>query len=108
MEMTKRIAITPAPEPLEAYARHFDDLFGKSNQREAFRRYLEGLLLPTERHKTLTGLVNTEPLLGAQLPRAQKLQWFLSESPWDERKVQAERLRLLREDPSTAPMERGV
>ena len=72
--MTKRRDITPAPEPLEAYAGHFDDLLGKSNQREGFRRYLEGLLLPTERHKTLTGLVNTEPLVGAQQPRAQKLQ----------------------------------
>ena len=76
--MTKRIDIIAAPEPLEAYVRHFDELFAKSNQREGFRRYLEGLLLPTERHKTLTGLVNTEPLVGAQLPRAQKLQWFLS------------------------------
>src|SRR5260370_6600582 len=83
-EMTKRIDITPAPEPLEAYAKHFDALLGKSNQREGFRRYLEGLLLPSERHKTLTGLVNTEPVVGAQLPRAQKLQWFLSESDWDE------------------------
>jgi len=106
--MTKRIAITPAPEPLEGYARHFDDLFGRSNQREEFRRYLEGLLLPTERHKTLTGLTNTEPRVGAQLPRAQKLQWFLSESTWDERKVEDRRLSLLREDPSTAPNERGV
>ena len=77
--MTKQIDIIPAPEPLEAYARHFDDLLGKSNQREGFRRYLEGLLLPTERHKTLTGLANTEPLVGAQLSRAQRLQWFLSE-----------------------------
>src|SRR5215469_14689703 len=91
-EMTKRIEITPSPEPLEAYAKHFDALFEKSNQREGFRRYVEGLLLPSERHKTLTGLVNTEPLVGAQLPRAQKLQWFLSESDWDERQVQAERL----------------
>jgi hypothetical protein len=90
--MTKRIEITPAPEPLEAYARHFDALLGKSNQREGFRRYLEGLLLPSERQKTLTGLVNTEPMVGAQLPRAQKLPWFLSESDWDERQVQAERL----------------
>jgi hypothetical protein len=106
--MTKRIEITPAPEPLEAYVRHFDALLGKSNQREGFRRYLEGLLLPSERHKTLTGLVNTEPLMGAQLPRAQKLQWFLSESDWDERKVQAERLTLLREDPSTTPTSDGV
>src|SRR6266550_7552711 len=107
-DMTKRLDIAPAPEPLEAYARHFDALFGKSNQREGFRQYLEGLLLPSERHKTLTGLVNTEPVVGAQLPRAQTLQWFLSESDWDERKVQAERLKLLREDPTTAPTAQGV
>src|SRR5947207_13680814 len=106
--MTKRIEITPSPEPLEAYAEHFDDRFGKSNQREEFRQYLEGLLLPSERHKTLTGLVNTEPVVGAQLPRAQKLQWFLSESHWQERAVQQERLRLLVEDPSTAPTSQGV
>jgi DDE superfamily endonuclease len=106
--MTKRIDIIPAPEPLEAYAGHFDDLFGKSNQREEFRRYLAGLLLPTERHKTLTGLVNTEPVVGAQQPRAQKLQWFLSESTWSEREMEARRLSLLREDPSTAPNGRGV
>ena len=79
-----------------------------SNQREGFRHYLEGLLLPSERRKTLTGLVNTEPVVGAQQPRAQALQWFLSESNWDERKVQAERLRLLREDPATAPNAQGV
>src|SRR6266567_7100632 len=107
-EMTKRIEIAPAPEPLEAYARHFDALLGKSNQRDEFRRYLEGLLLPSERQKTLTGLVNTEPEVGAQQPRAQKLQWFLSESTWDERQVQAERLTLLREDPATAPSTDGV
>jgi SRSO17 transposase len=106
--MTKRREVQRAPAPLEEYAQHFDGLFGKSNQREGFRRYLEGLLLPSERHKTLTGLTNTEPLAGAQLPRAQRLQWFLSESDWQEREVQAERLTLLREDPSTAPTSDGV
>ena len=79
-KMTKRIEVAKAPAPLEEYVRQFDPLFGKSNQREGFRRYVEGLLLPSERHKTLTGLVNTEPVVGAQLPRAQTLQWFLSES----------------------------
>ena len=78
--MTKRRAIPTAPEPLEAYARRFDDLLGKSNQRDEFRHYLEGLLLPSERNKTLTGLANTEPYVGAQHPRAQGMQWFLSES----------------------------
>src|SRR5258708_36498448 len=98
-EMTKRIEVAQAPAPLEAYAQDFDPGLSKSNQREGFRHYLEGLLLPSERNKTLTGLVNTEPGVGAQLPRAQKLQWFLSESNWDERQVQAERLKLLRENP---------
>jgi hypothetical protein len=107
-KMTNRIEVAQAPAPLEEYAKHFDPVFSKSNQREGFRHYLEGLLLPSERRKSLTGLINTEPLVGAHLPRAQKLQWFLSESNWDERQVQAERLTLLREDPATAPTRQGV
>jgi SRSO17 transposase len=107
-KMTKRIEVARAPAPLEAYVKHFDALFGKSNQRDGFRRYMEGLLLPSERHKMLTGLANTEPVVGAQLPRAQALQWFLSEADWDERKMQESRLQLLREDPTTAPTSKGV
>jgi SRSO17 transposase len=106
--MTKRIEVAKAPAALEEYLEHFDPLFGKSNQREGFRRYVEGLLLPSERHKTLTGLVNTEPVVGAQQPRAQALQWFLSESDWQERTVQQQRLQLLMADPSTAPNTQGV
>src|SRR5512142_1141544 len=106
--MTKRQEATAAPVPLEEYAQHFDDLFRKRNQREGFRHYLQGLLVPTERNKTLTGLANTEPYVGAQQPRAQELQWFLSESNWQERQVQERRLRLLLEEPSTAPNEQGV
>ena len=44
-KMTKRIEVARAPEPLEEYIQHFDPFFGKSNQREGFRQYLEGLLL---------------------------------------------------------------
>jgi SRSO17 transposase len=106
--MTKRKAAVPAPGPLEAYAAAFDPLFGKLNQRAAFRRYLEGLLLPTERNKTLTALANTEPVVGAQLPRAQALQWFLSESDWDPAVVNARRVEVLRADPLTAPTAAGV
>ncbi|MCA1838186.1 MAG: hypothetical protein LC674_05325 [Actinobacteria bacterium] len=72
--MTKRLPISPAPGPLEDYAQTFDNLFGARAQREGFRHYLEGLLLPTERNKTLTALANTEPLLGAQRKEAQSLQ----------------------------------
>lgn len=106
--MTKRRAIPKAPAPLEEYCEHFDLIFSRSNQRACFQQYLEGLLLPGERNKTLTGLVNTEPLVGAQLPRAQQLQGFLSESVWDEREVQAARLKLLREEALTAPHAQGV
>ena len=106
--MSKRKETTVAPEPLEEYVKPFDGLFGKWNQREGFRRYLEGLLLPTERNKTLTGLANTEPVVGAQDRQAQFLQWFLCESDWDERTVQNQRLQMLLSDPLTAPSEQGV
>src|SRR5260370_30465118 len=106
--MTNRMEEAQAPAHSEAYAKHFDTVLSKSNQREGFRRDLDGLLLTSERNKPLTGLVNTEPLVGAQLPRAQQLQWFLSESNWDEQQIQAERLKLLREDPATAPNAQGV
>ncbi|MDP9378671.1 MAG: hypothetical protein M3Q29_00700 [Chloroflexota bacterium] len=67
--MTKRLPVTPAPGPLEEYSEQFDELFSLRNQRHAFRRYLEGLLLPAERNKTLTALANTEPVAGAQHAR---------------------------------------
>lgn len=106
--MTTRHAVPPAPVPLEAYAQRFDALFGKGNQRDGFRRCLEGLLLPAERNKTLTALANAEPIVGAQEARVQSLQWFLSESTWDAQAVNAKRLELVRADPATAPDERGV
>ena len=106
--MTRRLPVAPSPGPLEEYATRFDDLFRARAQREGFRRYLEGLLLPAERNKTLTALANTEPVAGAQRKEAQSLQWFLSESEWDPREVEGRRLELLFKDPSTAPDGDGV
>ena len=106
--MTRRLPVSPSPGPLEEYAVRFDGLLRARAQRDGFRRYLEGLLLPAERNKTLTALANTEPVTGAQRREAQSLQWFLSESGWDPRKIQERRLELLLEDPSTAPDEDGV
>ncbi len=107
--MTRRSPVSPAPGPLEDYAHSFDDLFGARAQRHGFRRYLEGLLLPAERNKTLTALANTEPVVGAQRKEAQSLQWFLSESGWDPEQVNRRRVELLvRAHPEIAPDEKGV
>lgn len=102
------LVVPPIPDPLEAYAAQFDDLFTRANQRAGFRQYLAGLLLPAERNKTLTALANAEPVVGAQHPAVQRLQWFLSESTWDVAAVTARRLEVLRADPTTAPHEEGV
>jgi len=85
-----------------------DDLFAARAQREGFRRYLEGLLLPAERNKTLTALANAEPVAGAQRKEAQSLQWFLSESGWDAQETNKRRLQLLFDDERTAPNDAGV
>jgi hypothetical protein len=106
--MSKRLPCPPAPGPLEDYAERFNDLFATLAQRRGFREYLQGLLLPKDRNKTLTALVGTEPIVGAQGAPAQRLQFFLSESGWDEEAVDACRLQLLREDLATKPHEDGV
>jgi hypothetical protein len=72
--MTQRLACPPAPGPLEDYAARFDDLFGLLAQRRGFREYLQGLLAPRERNKTLTALAGAEPVVGAQHPAVQRLQ----------------------------------
>jgi hypothetical protein len=54
--MTTPKGCPEAPAPLERYARLFDACFQSLAQRRAWREYLMGLLLPRERHKTLTAL----------------------------------------------------
>lgn len=106
--MTRRRACPPAPGPLEDYAQQFDDLWGTLAQRRGFREYLQGLLLPRDRNKTLTALVGTEPIVGAQAAPVQALQFFLSESTWDPEVVNRRRLEQLLLDPVTRPREGGV
>jgi SRSO17 transposase len=106
--MTERKAIPTLPGPLEDYAAQFDYLWVKAAQRESFRAYLQGLLLPRDRNKTLTALAGARPIKDAQYSRVQKLQSFLSESPWECEAVNARRLELLLADLSTAPHQEGV
>jgi len=106
--MTARRPCSVAPGPLEAYAREFDDLFGVLAQREGFRAYLQGLLLPRDRNKTITGLAGTEPVVGAQAAPAQRLQFFLSESSWDAAVVNRRRLETLWTQEDLRPQAEGV
>jgi SRSO17 transposase len=106
--MTARRGCPPAAGPLEDYASRFDDVFASLAQRRGFREYLTGLLLPRDRNKTLTALAGAEPVVGAQNPAVQRLQFFLSESGWDAEQINARRLELLMADPATAPHPGGV
>ena len=106
--MTRRVPCPPAPGLLEDYAAQFDDQFASVAQRRALREYLHGLLLLRERNKTLTGLAGTEPVVGAQAPPAQRLQWFLSESAWDVEAITARRLEVLVREAATRPHDGGV
>jgi hypothetical protein len=106
--VTKRLACPPAPGPLEDYAAQFDALFARLAQRRGLRAYLQGLLLPRDRNKTMTALAGAEPVVGAQHKAVQGLQWFLTESSWDHERVNQRRVQLLCGDPATAPHEQGA
>jgi SRSO17 transposase len=53
-------------------------------------------------------LAGAEPVTGAQHRKVQRLQFFLSESSWDHQQVNDQRVRLLCEEPATAPHEQGA
>ena len=92
------------PEPLEQYAKLLDPAFTRPTQRESLRTYLQGLLLGTERHKTATGIANTEPgKIGSHHQDAQRLQWFLSESTWNPDALHDARLAAMTALSSTRP-----
>lgn len=74
---------TDLPEPLDGYCTLLDPAFHRSEQKKAFRTYLQGLLLSAERNTTATYMANTEPgKSGSKHKAAQQIQWFLSESSW--------------------------
>jgi SRSO17 transposase len=106
--MTARQPCPPAPGPLEGFALLFDALFGSLGQRRSFRGYLGGLLAPRDRNKTLTALAGAEPLVQAQSPEVQRLQYFLAEADWSAEALNARRLELLQGEAATAAHREGV
>jgi SRSO17 transposase len=106
--MTARQPCPPAPGPLEEFAAPFDPLLGSLGQRRGFRGYLSGLLAPRDRNKTLTALAGAEPLVQAQSPEVQRLQYFLAEAGWSAEALNARRLELLQGEAATAAHRGGV
>src|SRR3954449_4027940 len=108
MPMTACQPCPPAPGPREAFAAPFGSLFVSLGQRRSFRGYLSGLLAPRDRNKTLTALAGAEPLVQAQNPEVQRLQYFLSEADWSAEALNARRLALLQSGATTAAHRGGV
>ena len=106
--MTLACACPVAPGPLEDFAAEFDVLFATPAQRRSWRICLSGLLAPRERNKTLTALADAEPVVQAQAPEVQRLQYFLCEANWNAHAVAARRLQLLQQEPATAAHAGGV
>jgi len=106
--MSQRLPAPPAPGPLEEYATLFDPLFSDVAQRRGFREYVQGLLLPRDRNKTITAVAGAAPNTQAQAAPVQSLQFFLSESTWDVPPVTDQRLAVLFTDPPTRPHQQGV
>ncbi len=80
--MTGRFPVLSVPGPLEDYLQQFDRSLISRAPRRALRDYVIALLQPRDRNKTLTALARAESLVGACHREVQRLQWFLSESPW--------------------------
>jgi hypothetical protein len=106
--MRHRLPVPPVPGPLGTYAQACEALCATRTQHAAFRRYVAGLLLPTERNTTLTGLANTAPVVAAQHPAAQRLQWFLTASTGAPDVSNQQRPGLLRQTTGLAPHTHGV
>ena len=86
----------------------FDDLLASRAQRRALRDYVTALLQPRDRNKTLTALAEAEPGVGATHREVQRLQWFVSESPWEHEPINDRRIDLLMNTPATAPHQAGA
>jgi SRSO17 transposase len=100
---TPRKAIPPTTEAIDHFCSHFDECFGRSEEREAVRQYLIGLLLPREPNTTIVELAAIVP--GA---RRQALHHFLHDAPWEAAALNARRLELWRAHPWLKPPPQGV
>ena len=99
---TPRKPTAPTAEAIDQFCAAFDPLFPRFEERQAFRHYLIGLLLPREHNKTVVELAALVP--GAN---RQQLHHFMHDSPWDAEAINHQRLRLWQAHPIWGPMQPG-
>src|SRR5215471_4377745 len=95
---TPRKPTAPTAEAIDQFCASFDALFPRREERQAFRHYLIGLLLPREHNKTLVELAALVP--GA---KRQRLHHFMHDAPWDAEAVNVQRLKLWQAHPYLGP-----
>jgi DDE superfamily endonuclease len=100
---TARKPTPPSTEAIDTFCAHFDDLFGRYEERTALRHYLIGLLLPREHNKTVVELAAIVP--GAN---RQQLHHFMHDAPWDAEALNRRRLQLWQAHPDLRPHGEGV
>ena len=100
---TPRKPTVPTTEAIDQFCASFDRLFPRREERQAFRQYLIGLLLPREHNKTLVELAALVP--GA---KRQRLHHFMHDAPWDAEAVNSQRLSLWQAHPYLGPHPAGV
>ncbi len=75
-------------DQLAEYVARYDDLFGRTDQREWFRLYVRGLLTAPER-KNVESIASLAASVRPGANIGQALQHFVTESPWDYTQVLA-------------------
>lgn len=90
--MSQRKPNRPIAEAIDEFAAHFDSLFKRLSQRENFRYYLSGLLIPIETNKHLRGIAAAVPEANVE-----SLQHFLVDAPWSAAELNKQRLALLQD-----------
>lgn len=94
--MSQRKTTRPMAQAIDEFAAHFDPLFKRLSQRENFRYYLSGLVVPIETNKHLRGIA-----AAVSEANVESLQHFLVDAPWSATALNAQRLALLQDHPLT-------
>lgn len=94
------IPLTAHPSVVEKYSKYFSEHFNKAAL-EHFKTYLTGLITGED---TTVSAISRRVVSGKD---QSSLNRFLTQSPWDRKEVNRERIKLIRNDPRLRPNHKG-